>query len=106
MAFQVYTSIPYGIARLSIWFALLVVAILDGVRNRQVKSKGWQLYYMLVAGTSLFVVRNPFFLGICIEGENNDGWAKRGTYGAYIFFADVAEAFWIFVLLAISSGFW
>lgn len=106
MANRVYTSVPYAISRLAIWVALLALAAIDGIRHRQVRSRGWQLYILLIICTAMFVIRNMFFLGICIEGESMDGWATQGTYGAYIFFADIAESLWIFVLLAISSGFW
>ena len=106
MAFRVYTSVTYAIVRVSIWVALLALAVFDGVRHRQVRSQGWQLYFALVGSAALFVIKNIFFMGICIEGDNREGWASKGTFGAYIFFADVAEAFWIFLLLALSAGFW
>lgn len=106
MADRVYTSVVYAIVRLSLWGFLFLVAALDGIRHRRVRSKGWQLFTLLVVSTGLFVVKNVGFLAICIQGAQYDGWATKGAYGAYIFFGDIADSFWIFLLLAISAGFW
>lgn len=106
MAGRVYTSVIYAIVRLSIWVALLAAAAFDGIRHRQVRSKGWQLFTLLVASTALFVVKNIAFLAICIQGQKYDGWATASAYISYIFFGDIADSFWIFLLLAISAGFW
>ena len=106
MAGRVYTSVTYAIVRLCIWGALLLAAAFDGFRHRQVRSRGWQLYLLLVISNGLFVLKNMSFLAICIQGEANEGWASRASYGTYIFFSDIAESFWIFLLLAISAGLW
>ena len=106
MAGRVYTSIVYGIIRLSVWTALFVAALIDGLRHRQVRSRGWQLYLLLLGANALFVIKNVAFLAICIQGTVHEGWATPAAYGAYIFFGDLAEAFWIFLLLAISAGLW
>jgi hypothetical protein len=107
MAGKVYTSVTYAIVRLCIWAALLAAAAFDGYRHRAVRSRAWQLYLLLVICNGLFVIKNVAFLAICIEGESSlDGWASRASYGAYIFFSDIAESFWIFLLLAISAGLW
>jgi hypothetical protein len=106
MAGRVYTSVAYAIVRLCIWGALLAAAAFDGFRHRQVRSRGWQLYLLLVISNCLFVLKNMAFLAICIQGEANSGWASKAAYGVYIFFSDIAESFWIFLLLAISAGLW
>lgn len=106
MAGRVYTSVAYAIIRLCIWAALLAAAAFDGFRHRQVRSRGWQLYLLLVICNALFVLKNVCFLAICIQGEANEGWASKAAYGSYIFFSNIAESCWIFLLLAISAGLW
>ena len=106
MAGRVYTSIIYAIVRLCIWSALLAAGVTDGLRHRHVRSRGWQLYLLLILSNGLFVIKNIAFLAICIQGQINDGWAAPAAYGAYIFFGNIAESFWIFLLLAISAGLW
>jgi cbb3-type cytochrome oxidase subunit 3 len=97
--FSVYDSVVYAIVRLSLWTFLATIGCADGFRNRHIRSKGWQLYLLLVIDACLFVVRNGFLLGVAITGTS------RAMQFLYLIFSDVAESAWIFTLLAISSGF-
>ena len=106
MAGKVYTSVPYALVRLCLWAAVLAAGLVDGLKHKHLRSRGWQLYLLLLISNGLFVVKNLAFLAICIQGEVNDGWAAPAAYGFYIFFGDLAESFWLFVLLAISAGLW
>lgn len=80
MANRVYTSIVYASIRLGLWLLLSVVGIVDGFRHRQIRSKGWPVYYLLLGSSVLFVLRNIAFLGICIKGNLQSGLVA-GSYG-------------------------
>ena len=62
MAGRVYTSVAYAVVRLAIWLLLFIGAVIDGLRHRQIRSRGWQLYLLLVVSTALFVSLNPQFI--------------------------------------------
>lgn len=100
-----YVGVISAIVRLSLWVALAVIASLDGVRHRHIRSKGWQLFVLLVGDTGLFVVRNAFLLGVSLAGTDSGSSLSRGLQFSYLIFSDLAESAWIFTLLAISSGF-
>ena len=104
-SFSVYDSVVYAIVRLSLWTCLATVGFLDGLRNRHIRSKGWQLYLLLVVDACLFVVRNGFLLGVSLVGSSGTSVLSRAMQFLYLIFSDVAESAWIFTLLAISSGF-
>ena len=106
MTDSVYTSVPYAVARVGIWALLLAAALTDGFWHRRVRSRGWQLYALLCGAVALFVVRNLAFLAMVVEGKLSTAGAVHHTYFAYIFFSDFADAYWIFVLLALSAGLW
>ena len=82
------------------------MACLDGIKNCHTRSKGWQLYFILIGDACLFVIRNCFLLGVAIVGTGSTGFLSRSLQLVYLLSSDVAESAWIFTLLAISSGFW
>jgi hypothetical protein len=106
---SIYDSVIYAIVRLSCWFALGLVACLDGLKHRHIRSKGWQLYVILLMVTSLYIIRNSLLLGVALAGGTSSSGSvsalKRALEFLYLFSSDVAESAWIFTLLAISSGF-
>jgi hypothetical protein len=105
MSNSLYGGVIYAIARLSLWGFLAVISSLDGLRHRHIRSKGWQLFVLLVGDTSLFVLRNIFLLGVSLAGTESGSVLSRGLQFCYLLFSDLAESAWIFTLLAISSGF-
>lgn len=48
MASRVWLTPGYIIPRWSLWTLLLVIAVLDGIFHRRVRSRGYQLYAALV----------------------------------------------------------
>lgn len=106
MATSLYDSVIYAIVRLSLWGFVTTVACLDGIKNRHTRSKGWQLYFILIGDACLFVIRNCFLLGVAIVGTGSTGFLSRSLQLLYLLSSDLAESAWIFTLLAISSGFW
>ncbi|KAI8107769.1 hypothetical protein M9434_004713 [Picochlorum sp. BPE23] len=105
MATSLYDSVIYAIVRLSLWGFVTTVACLDGIKNRHTRSKGWQLYFILIGDACLFVIRNCFLLGVAIVGTGSTGFLSRSLQLLYLLSSDLAESAWIFTLLAISSGF-
>ncbi len=94
----IYDSVIYTIVRLSLWSALGVVGCLDWVRHRQVRSRAWQLYVLLLGVTLLYIIRNTFLFGVALSG------GARALDFLYLLTSDMAESAWIFTLLAISAG--
>ena len=105
MSNSVHDGVIYAIVRLSLWVSLAVISSLDGLRHRHIRSKGWQLFVLLVGDTSLFVIRNAFLLGVSLAGTQSGSVLSRGLQFCYLVSSDLAESAWIFTLLAISSGF-
>jgi hypothetical protein len=100
MISSVWVARPlYLLIRWVLWVLLAAVGTVDGVRHRTVRSRGWQLYALLVFVTWLFVLRETVLLAFAIE-------LSTPTFGAYIFFSDLADSVWFFVLLSIAAGFW
>ena len=106
MSSDAYTSIPYAVARVGIWLLLLAAAATDWALHRRVRSRGWLLFAMLCGAVALFVVRNFAFLAMVIEGHHNEAGLVQRTYGGFIFFSDLADSYWIFLLMALSAGYW
>ena len=94
----IYDSVIYAIVRLSLWGAVGAVGCLDYVRHRQVRSRAWQLYILLLGVTLLYIIRNTFLLGVAISG------GARALEFLYLLMSDLAESAWIFTLLSISAG--
>lgn len=105
MSSSVYDGVIYAIVRVGLWISVAGIACLDGIRHRHIRSKGWQLFVILVLDTLLFVVRNAFLVGVALEGTESGSFLSRGLQFCYLVFSDLAESAWIFTLLAISSGF-
>lgn len=105
MAAQILISVPYALARLAVWLLLLAVAVIDGLKHRHIRSRGYQLYLALTIVCALFTLKNIVYLAISLEAGSEDG-AATAAYIVYIFFSDLAEGLWIGVLLAISAGYW
>ena len=106
MSSGVIENTVYAWIRLGLWALVFGVACFDGSRHRTIRSKGWQLYLILVIDTFLFLVRNGFFLGVCLQGLESTATSARVLRLFYVLSSDIAESAWIFTLLAISSGFW
>lgn len=106
MSSGVIENTVYAWIRLGLWALVFGIACFDGSRHRTVRSKGWQLYLILVIDTFLFLVRNGFFLGVCLQGLESTATSARVLRLFYVLSSDIAESAWIFTLLAISSGFW
>lgn len=64
----------------------------------------FQLYWALVVSAGLFVLQEVVLLIMAVEAHGE--WVNQATLGAYIFFADLAAAFWFGILLAIAAGYW
>lgn len=95
----------YAWIRLGLWALVFGFACFDGSRHRTIRSKGWQLYLILVIDTFLFLIRNGLFLGVCLQGLESTSTSARVLRLFYVLSSDIAESAWIFTLLAISSGF-
>ena len=104
---SVYDSVIYAIVRLSLWGSLGILGGLDFARHRHVRSRAWQLYVLLLGVTVLYIMRNALLLGVALSGGTSGSASvlKRGLEFLYLFSSDLAEAAWIFTLLAISAGF-
>lgn len=48
MTNRVWLNVAYLAPRWAVWTLLLVVASIDACRHRHVRSRGWQLYAVLV----------------------------------------------------------
>jgi len=64
----------------------------------------YQLFWALVGSAGLFVLQEIVLL-IMVAGANGQ-WVNRATLGAYIFFADLATAYWFGILLTVAAGYW
>ena len=106
MADRVYLEKLYLIPRLSLWVLLLLIALLDGWRHRHIRSRGWQLYAVLLLCTFLFVLRDAILLIFALEHHSLDtANMHAAAFGAFIFFTDLSESVWIGTLLAVSAGY-
>ncbi|PSC76093.1 hypothetical protein C2E20_0258 [Micractinium conductrix] len=104
MAGRVYLSMAYVAPRAALWTLLFFVALVDGLRHRSVRSRGFQLYWALVLSGGLFVLQEVVLL-ILVGQSSSAADVSRATLGAYIFFADVAASWWFGILLAVAAGF-
>eukprot|EP00887_Chlorella_sp_A99_P005500 scaffold1.g5500.t1 len=102
-ASRVFLSLAWLIPRWLLWFGLFAVALWDGVRHRSVAATAGRLFWLLVASCGLFLIRDTFLLAFAIVAR--DGWVSRASFDAYIVFSDVAESWWLFILLAIAAGY-
>lgn len=53
MPLLVYLSYDYIFPRFAVWVLLLVVAAIDGWRHRDVRSRGYQLFWSLVGAAQM-----------------------------------------------------
>ncbi|KFM22745.1 hypothetical protein F751_2936 [Auxenochlorella protothecoides] len=104
MTNRVWLNVAYLAPRWAVWTLLLVVASIDACRHRHVRSRGWQLYAVLLGATGLFVVRDTFLFAYAVSGVGPD-WARSAWFGAYIFFSNLAEAYFIWILIIIAAGY-
>ena len=70
MAGRVFLSPIYLGIRWSIWALLLLLGVLDGCRHRSVRSRGYQLYWLVVGCVGAFLVRDSFLLAFSIESQS------------------------------------
>jgi hypothetical protein len=106
MAGRIYLSLAYVIPRFILWTLLSVGGLVDGLRHKHVRSRGWQLYAALVVVAFLFTFRDCFVLAYAVQSNDTENYLNEGIFDAYIFFSNLADSAWIFVLLIISAGFW
>ena len=105
MASRVYLSLAWLIPRWVLWGLLFLVALFDGLRHRSVAATAGRLFWLLVLSCGLFLFRDTFLLAFSAQVQNNS-WTNRATFDAYIFFSDVADSWWLYILLAIAAGYW
>lgn len=103
MAGRVYLEMAYVAPRAALWLALFLLALVDGIRHRAVRSRGYQLFWALVGSAALFVVQEVVL--VILVAESSGQWVNRATLGAYIFFADLATSYWFGILLAVAAGY-
>lgn len=103
MAGRVYLNMAYVAPRTALWVLLFAAGLIDGIRHRGVRSRGFQLYWALVVSAGLFVLQEIVLLILAAEAHGQ--WVNGATLGAYIFFADLATSFWFGILLAVSAGY-
>lgn len=99
MASRVYLSWTYLLPRFALWVLLLVVAIIDGLRHRHVRSRAWQLYAALTGVVGLGALREAVLLAYAST-------TSSAVFDVWIFMSDLADAAFIAVMLLIAAGFW
>ncbi|KDD76711.1 hypothetical protein H632_c131p2 [Helicosporidium sp. ATCC 50920] len=60
---------------------------------------------MSVLAVFLFCTREAFLLAYAVIGGGTERWLGTASFGAFIFFSDVAESYFFWVLIAIAAGF-
>lgn len=105
MAGRVYLEIAYVAPRALLWLALFVWALIDGIRHRAVRSRGFQLYWALVGSSALFVLQEVVLVILVTESRGEQQGVDRPTLGAYIFFANLAASYWFGILLTVAAGY-
>lgn len=50
-------------------------------------------------------MRDTFLFAYAVSGVGPD-WARSAWFGAYIFFSNLAEAYFIWILIIIAAGYW
>ncbi|KAL4859343.1 hypothetical protein ACK3TF_000461 [Chlorella vulgaris] len=103
MAARVYLNLAYVAPRAVLWVLLFVAALVDGIRHRAVRSRGFQLYWALVGCSALFVIQDVVL--VILAAASHGQSVNRATLGAYIFFADLAISYWFGILLLVAAGF-
>lgn len=83
---RVWLNLAWLIPRWCLWALLFVVAIVDGMRHRNVAATAGRLFWLLVLSTGLFLFRDTFLLAFSAEAQDGS-WINRATFDAYIFFS-------------------
>mmetsp|Transcript_37045 Transcript_37045/g.93576 ORF Transcript_37045/g.93576 Transcript_37045/m.93576 type:complete len:472 (-) Transcript_37045:376-1791(-) len=84
--------------RVVLWLALWAATLVDWLRHRAVKGRGWQLQRGLVTLLSLVTASEVFQLLFAVTGS-------VPVLGMYVVAADVADSFFLCLVLLISCGY-
>ena len=87
----------WAVVRLSAWTLLLLIALVQGLARRNVRSRGWQLNRAIVF--LIFVS----LLAVAVEvGAGIDG--KAATAGAAVILEALRETLFVAVMMAVACG--
>lgn len=69
MAGRVYLAVPYVVPRTAMWVLLFAVGLIDGIRHRGVRSRGFQLFWVSGVGTAAQGSRPPAWQSLRPHGS-------------------------------------
>mmetsp|Transcript_22196 Transcript_22196/g.61594 ORF Transcript_22196/g.61594 Transcript_22196/m.61594 type:complete len:454 (-) Transcript_22196:263-1624(-) len=100
MANKVPLDVPAAAVRLSLWLVLWLLTQVDFLRHKHIRGRGWQLQRGLTGLLTLEVLKQLLQLIFSLVKPPN-----TGLLGSYVVLADLADAWWLALLLHISCGY-
>ncbi|GMH43100.1 hypothetical protein BSKO_11022 [Bryopsis sp. KO-2023] len=97
----------YLAVRTTLWWLLWIFANVYGCLRRKARGKGWKLHWGVRAVLTTQILAETIRLATAstVHSESVVDVSKDGTFKTLVFFQNLNDAFFMFLLLLVSSGY-